>query len=81
MQKPQVKLKMKAIRAVLKSNETQAEVARRARRMANAAGPGFESVVKPHKFTARAFVQTSNATGRRRQAKEAVLERSLDAGR
>ena len=76
-----VKLKLRGIREVLRSAPVQAEVARRASRMAQAAGSGFESIVKPHKYTSRAFVQTADAEGARRQAEEAVLERSLDAGR
>lgn len=76
-----VKLRIRDIRKLLKSNPVQSEVARRARRMANAAGPGFESVVKPAKFTSRAFVQTNSAEGRKRQAEQNVLQRSLNAGR
>jgi len=76
-----VKLKIRGINKVMKSDPVQAEVARRAKRMANAAGPGFESVVNPAKYTARAFVRTADFNGRKRQAEEAVLERSLDAGR
>lgn len=76
-----VKLKIKQIREILKSSPVQAEVARRAKRMASAAGPGFEAVIKPHKYTARAFVQTDSAESRKRQADDAVLERALDAGR
>lgn len=76
-----VKLKLRGINAVMKSSEVQAEVVRRARRMANAAGEGFEAVIQSGKYTARAVVRTADATGRKRQAEEAVLERSLDAGR
>ena len=76
-----VKLKLKGINAVMTSPGAIAEVARRARRMASAAGEGFEAVVNPHRWTARAFVRTADETGRRRQAEDAVLERSLDAGR
>lgn len=76
-----VKLKMKGVREVLKSAPVQAEVARKAKRMASAAGDGFKAVIKPHKFTSRAFVQTDSAEGRKRQADDAVLERALDAGR
>lgn len=81
MANPKVKLKIREINKLMKSNAVQSEVARRARRMANAAGIGFEAVVNPAKYTARAFVRTANAVGRKRQAEEAVLERSLDAGR
>ena len=76
-----VKLKIRGINKVMKSDPVQAEVARRAKRIANAAGLGFEAVVNPAKYTARAFVRTADFNGRKRQAEEAVLERSLDAGR
>ena len=76
-----VKLKIRGIREVLRSAPVQAEVARRARRMAQAAGSGFESIVKPHKYTSRAFVQTASQEGRRREATDKVLTRALDAGR
>ena len=76
-----VKLKLKGINVVMKSDGVQSEVARRAKRIAAEAGEGFEAVVNPARYTARAFVRTKDATGRRRQAENAVLERSLDAGR
>lgn len=75
----EVRLKLRGIRAVLKSAPVQAEVARRARRMAAEAGEGFEAVVKPHRHTSRAFVQTDaeNPRGRQRQATEHVLQRVI----
>lgn len=74
-----VKLKQKGIRETLKSSPVQADLARRAKRIADAAGEGFEMVVKPHKYTSRAFVQTDTEEARKRQAEDAVLERSLSA--
>lgn len=76
-----VVLKMRGIRALLRSNAVQSNLAARAVRAARAAGPGFEAVVKPHKYTARVFVQTADAEGRKREAEEKVLTRSLDAMR
>lgn len=81
MAKANVRLNMRGIRAVLKSQPVESELARRAARIAAAAGPGFEMVVKPHKYTSRAFVQTDGRDGAKRQAEDAVLERALDAGR
>lgn len=77
-----VKLKIGGIRALLKSRPVQSDLAARAARMAREAGEGFESVVKPHRYTSRAFVQTDmeNDVGRRRQASEHVLQRVLGAG-
>ena len=75
-----VKLKLRRINELMSSPPVQAEVARRAWRMARAAGSGFVAVVNPHKFTARAFIQTDTDAARKRQAQDAVLERSLRAG-
>lgn len=76
-----VKLRLRGLNILMKSDPVQSEVARRAQRIAAEAGEGFEAVVKPAKYTARAYVRTADATGRKRQAEEAVLERALDAGR
>lgn len=73
----QVKLKLKGIREVMLSNGVRREVARRAKAMADQAGDGFEYVVRPHKRTARAFIQTADQTGRERQARDHVLEKLL----
>lgn len=81
MVKTRVKLNLPGLNKIMTSAPVQAEVARRAKRMADAAGPGFEAVVNPHKYTARAFVRTADAKGARRQADEAVLERVMGAGR
>ena len=79
--KPRVKLKLRGIRQVLRSDAVQADLAKRARRGAQAAGPGIVAVVKPHKYTARAFVETENEEGRIREAKDKVLNRALGAMR
>lgn len=76
-----VKLKMSGIRQLLKGPEVSAEVARRVKRGGAAAGSGFEAVVKPHKYTARGFVQTADEAGRKREADDKVLLRALDAMR
>lgn len=70
-----VKLNIKGIRSILKGPGATAEVARLAHRGAQQAGDGFGSVVKPGKYTARAFIQTEDAAGAKRQSDEAVLER------
>lgn len=75
-----VKLKIRGIREVLKGPEVTAELARRVKRAAAVAGPGFEGIVKPHKYTGRGFVQTANDEGRKRQAEDAgILIRARDA--
>lgn len=76
-----VRLKIGGVRGLLRGSEATAEVARRVKRGAAAAGSGFEGVVKPHKYTARGYVQTADAEGRKREADQKVLLRALDAMR
>jgi len=76
-----VKLKISGVRQVLKSPGVVSEVVRRARRIQEAAGEGFEMVVKPHRYTARAFVQTGDADAAKREAEQKVLTRALGAAR
>lgn len=76
-----VKLKIKGIRELLKSAPVQSDLAARVSRAAKVAGVGFDSVVKPAKYTSRAFVQTADAGGARREARDKVLIRTLDAMR
>ena len=77
-----VKLSMRGIRALLKSEPVQSDLARRAARGAATAPDALESVVKPHRYTSRAFVQTRNSdAARRREADDKVLIRALDAMR
>ncbi len=81
MTNPRVKLNIKGIREVLKSQPVIDELARRGARAARAAGPGNKLVVKTHKYTARVFVQTENEEAAKREAEEKSLTRSLDAAR
>lgn len=76
-----VKLKISGVRQTLKGQDVQSDLARRASRIAAAAGEGFEAVVKPHRYTARAFVQSTGVEGDKREAESKVLTRALDAGR
>lgn len=75
MARVRVKHKIGGIRALLRSQPVQARVAREAKRMADAAGEGFEWNVTPRDKYSRAQVRTANADARRRQAKDHVLER------
>jgi len=77
MTKPTVKLNIRGLNALMTSAPVTAQVAREAKRRAQQAGPNFEAVVKPHRWTARAFIQTANAAGAKEQADNAVLERVL----
>lgn len=76
-----VRLKIGGVRQLLRGAEVQADVARRLKRGAQVAGPGFGVSVKPHKYTSRGYLQTVDADGRRREADEKVLIRALDAMR
>lgn len=81
MANAKVKLNIRGLNKIMTGPEVTAQVARRTKRMAAAAGEGFEAVMIPHKYTARGYVRTADAEGAIRQAREKVLERSLDAGR
>lgn len=76
-----VRLNLRGLNALMRSAPVQALVDERAKRIAAAAGPDFEVVSSPHKYTARAFVQPANGTGARQEARDKVLTRSLDAAR
>lgn len=70
-----VVLKMRGLNELMRSAPVQSMLDQRGRRMAAEAGDGFAYVSRPHRWTARGFVQTNSAEGARRQANEAVLER------
>ncbi|RLK47621.1 hypothetical protein [Microbacterium telephonicum] len=77
MAKPKVKLNLRGINALMSSGTVQAEVNAQGRRRAAAAGQNFEYVEKPHRWTARGFIQPANYEGVKEQANDAVLERVL----
>lgn len=79
--KVRVKLNIKAVNQLMRSQPVTAEVARRAHRIRNAAGDEYEVVVSPHKWTARAFVQAKDAKTSREEARTGRLLRALDSGR
>ncbi|MDF2992086.1 MAG: hypothetical protein K0S37_2600 [Microbacterium sp.] len=76
-----VQLNLGAINAIMTSVPVQAAVDAVGREMAAAAGEGFEYASRPHRWMARGYVQTISARARRRQMKDAVLERALGAVR
>lgn len=77
-----VKLKLPGLNKLMRSAPVQAEVDRVGRRVAAAAGEGFAySTPRPHKWTARGYVQTNSADGAKRQAEDAVLERAISEAR
>lgn len=76
-----VKLRIKGLNALMTSPPVVSIVAQRAARIAKAAGPDFEMVVKPTNRVARAFVRSKGAAGAKAEARNKVLTMALDAGR
>lgn len=77
-----VKLNSRGIQAIMKSAGVKADLDRRARRIAAAAGPGVEA--KPAESgaeRARAAVVTTTYQGRLNEARDRRLSRAIDAGR
>lgn len=72
-----VKLNLPGINALMTSPPAQAIVDGLGRQMAAAAGDGFEYVARPHRYTARGYVQPINDRARRRQMRDVVLEQAL----
>jgi hypothetical protein len=81
MADPIVRLNTRGVNQIMKSAGVQAELDRRAKLIADAAGPGFTSVSNPHRWVARAFAQTASLYGMRAEAKDRRLSRALEAGR
>mgnify|MGYP007112202787 CR=1 FL=1 len=81
MADPRVKMNRRGARAVLQSAEVQADLRRRTRAIASAAGPGMVSEVEVGPNRARGEVRTATSAARKREAESKALTRSLDAGR
>lgn len=75
-----VKLSIKGVNALMRSKPVQAEVNKRAAKMAAAAGPKYRMVVSPHKWTARAFVSAADGA-KITDADVSGLARAIDAAR
>lgn len=74
-QKTQLKLKVEGVSAVLR--DAQSVVDRVGADAAAELGDGYEYVAKPHRFTARGFVQTASREGQITEAREKRLHRIL----
>lgn len=84
MSKNKVKLNRKGFVELRRSAAVQADLDRRARNIAREAAKGggnFYPSTISGKRRARASVITADAQARRRQSKEPVLQRALNAGR
>lgn len=66
---------------LMKSGPMKRDLLRRAKRVKESAGDGFEESVYDGKSRARASVITGTLAARRKQSKDNVLQRSLNAGR
>jgi hypothetical protein len=69
------------VRELLRSDEMEAELLRRANNIANAAGPGHRVESRKRTNRARAAVITDTADARLAQATSNTLGSALDAGR
>lgn len=79
--KPKVILNSSGIIALLKDSGLVNDLRKRANSIASAAGRGFEVEVTTGGKRGRAYVFAATNEARRRQNKDHVLERSIDAGR
>lgn len=79
--KARIKLNNKGFRELRKDPNVKADLMRRARKVAEAAGDGFGASESPGKNRARATVGTRSYKGRKRQARDNVLQRALNAGK
>ena len=76
-----VRLNSAGVKALLRSPEVLADLEERARRIARAAGPGFESEGQIGQSRARAAVWTDTFEAMHAEATSRVLTRAIDAGR
>lgn len=76
-----IEVNRKAVRSLLRSPEVKADLERRAKKIAAAAGPGFEVDSHVGKNRARADVATGTFEAMRAEATDRALTRAVDAGR
>lgn len=76
-----VELNRRAVQDLLKSEGVQADLRRRAERIAQQAGPGHAVEVQVGRNRARAMVWTDTMRARYYEATQRTLTRAVDAGR
>lgn len=76
-----IELNRSAIRDLLQSEEVKVDLEERARRIASAAGQGFEVNSAIGRTRARAEVRSATVEARLAEARERVLTQAIDAGR
>ncbi len=77
----QVKVHRRALRQLLRSREVLDDLAARAERVAEAAGPGMVASAQTGKVRARASVITGDADAMLAEADHKMLTRAVDAAR
>lgn len=88
-QQIRIEINQAGVRALLQSQEVQADLQRRANAIAQAAGgeeAGFEASVVVREGSSKlgramGFVTTTTAAARRAEAEDRTLTRAIDAGR
>lgn len=76
-----LELNRRSMRALLRSPEVRRDLERRARAIAQAAGPGFEADSEVGTNRARATARTATIEARVEEATRRSLTRAVDAGR
>ncbi len=76
-----VEMNRRGVTELLKSAEVQADLERRAKAIAEAAGPGMEVDVRVGKTRARASVRTETFEAILSEATDKTLTKAIDAGR
>lgn len=76
-----VVLNSAGVRALLRSEAVRADLERRAKAIAEAAGEGFVAESRITGLRARASVRTDTADARAAEATDRALTRAIDAGR
>ena len=76
-----IKLNLAGFRKLRRSPEVAADLEKRARRIADAAGPGQEVEVTKGRTRALGMVWTDTHEARRNEATNRSLTRAIDAGR
>ncbi|MBK7021440.1 MAG: hypothetical protein IPH38_18075 [Candidatus Microthrix sp.] len=76
-----IKLNLAGFRKLRRSPEVAADLEKRARRIADAAGPGHEVEVTKGRTRALGMVWTDTHEARRNEATNRSLTRAIDAGR
>jgi hypothetical protein len=76
-----IKLNSAEVAALLRSDAVGRDLEERARRIANAAGPGMEVSRRVGRKRQRVSIITATAEARRAEAERRALTQALDAGR